>query len=162
MSEEYELNVPWLAIQNRIALVGVGAELTASATTPVTIAYTRLLGTFENEFIEGFFIDTENDNKLTYHPDDGVTRTFKLQWSGQVEAPTNNDKITIGIEYGNGTTEIVAERTILCRVADSPYNISALYVITLNDMDTIEIQIKGDSSFTATVDAFSTVLSKMV
>lgn len=156
------LNFPWEAVNNRVAMVGVGAELTAPATTPVTTSYTRLLGTFENEFIEGFFIDTENDNKLTYHPDDGTTRTFQLYWSAQVEAPTNNDEITIGIEYGDGVTEVVAERTAFCRVADSPYGMSTVYIIELNDMDTIEIKIKGDSSFTATVDAFNTTLLKMV
>ena len=157
-----ELNKSWTAVDNRTAKVGAGARLTASADTAVTTSYTRLLGTFENEFIEGFFIDTENDNKLTYHPSDGITRTFLLLWSAQVSAPGVGDIVTIGIEYGNGTTEVVAERSITCRTAGSPYGATAVYVIELADGDTVEIQIKGDSSFTATTTAFGTALTKMV
>lgn len=154
------LNFPWAAVNNRVAKVGVGARLSAAADTPVTTAYTRLLGTFTNVALEGFEIDGTS-GKLTYRPDDGVSRTFLLIWSAQVEAPSVNDEITIGIEYGDGSPTVVAERTIICRTADSPYSAMALYPITLDDEDTIEIQIKGDSSFTATVDAFGTALIKM-
>ena len=156
----YTLNEPWQAIDDRNAMVGVGARLSAAADTAVTTSYTRLLGTFTNEALSGFEIDGTT-GKLTYRPDDGLTRTFLLIWSAQVEAPTVNDEITIGVEYGNGTPVIVAERTIICRTADSPYSATALFPITLDDEDTIEIQIKGDSSFTATVDAFGTALIKM-
>ena len=159
-----ELNFPWSAVNNRVAKIGVGAYLTASANTAVTTSYTRLLGTFNNEFLEGFIIDTGNGDKLTYQPDDGLTRTFLLIYSGEVSAPTNNDEITVGIEKGDGTPAIVSGtvRTVDCRVANSPYVIASVYPITLEDGDTIEIQIKGDRSFTATVSQFSAVITKMV
>ena len=156
------LNFPWLAVNNRVAKSGVGAYLTAPADTAVTTSYTRLLGTFSNVEISDFEIDGTS-GKLTYRPADGVSRTFLLLYSAQVEAPSVNDVITIGVEAGNGAPAIIAgsERSVVCRTAGSPYAIANVIPVTLDDEDTIEIQIKGDSSFTATVDEFSTALIKM-
>ena len=159
----YALNFPWAAVNNRVAKAGVTAYLTASANTAVTTSYTKLLGTFSNEFIEFFEIDGTS-GKLTYRPDDGVSRDFKVDYSCEVSAPSVNDVITFGVEAGNGSPVIVpgSEVSITCRTAGSPYPGGAIAHVRLDPEDTIEIQIKGDSSFTATVNQFSTSLIKMV
>lgn len=156
----YGLNKEWAAVENRTEKVGVGAYLTASAVTAVTTDYTRLLGTFSNIVLEGFIIN--GDDKLEYAPADGISRTFLLKYSGEVQGEVVNDLITIGIETGNGTLGILAgsETTVTCRTASSPYVMAKNIPITLDDGDTVEIQIKGDASFDATVNEFSTSLIK--
>ena len=149
-------------VDKRIAKVGVGAYLTASATTAVTTSYTTLLGTFDNVEISGFEIDVPT-SKLKYLPSDGVTRTFNLIYSGVVKCPSNNDVVTVGIEHTNGSAAIVAgtETAITCRIGGSSYPFAKVFPMTLESGDLIEIQVKGDASFTLTMDEFSTTLTKM-
>lgn len=156
------LNFPWSQINDFGGKAGVGAYLTAPATTDVTTAYTTLLGTFNNVVSEMFIINL--DGKLEYSPSDGISRTFQLLYSATVQAPNVGDIITIGVEIGNGSPVIVAgtEVAIFCKTANVPYNGAMVLPIAalMEPGDTIEIQIKGDSSFTATVNAFNTSLMK--
>lgn len=158
----YTLNKPWEAVENRTEKCGVSAYLTASANTAVTTSYTKLLGTFSNKVIEDFEIDGTS-GKLTYRPADGITRIFKLDYACTVSAPNVGDIITIGVEAGDGAPVIIpgSETSITCRTAGDPYFGGAITSIELVPEDTIEIQIKGDASFTATVEEFSTSLVKM-
>lgn len=162
MSNQIQLSKPWEAIDNRTAKVGVGAYLTSATTTPVTTTYTKLLGIFNNVELEGFEFDATS-GKLKYNPDDGTDRTFLLTYSGNVECPSPNDEVTVGIEV---TTDSVAsivlgtETSITCRSSNSPYAFDKTFPLSLTVGDLIEIQVKGDSSFTLQVDEFSTTLTK--
>ena len=156
------LNFTWAAVNDRVAKVGIGAYLTASTPTPSTTAYTRLLGAFTNVETEGFEYNVA-EGKMMYNPADGLSRTFNLLMSGQLNCPNVNDVATIGLELTrDGVAGIVTgtEISVTCRTASSPYSFSRVYPIALEVGDLFEIQIKGDASFTITVDEFSTTLTK--
>lgn len=156
------LNFPEQALNNRVAKVGVGAYLTAQANTTVTTAYTRLLGTFSNVELEGFEID-DTTSKLMYNPEDGLARTFKLNYSGELSCTGINDVAIVGIELTrDGSSSIVTgtECSTTCRTADSPFPFSKVFPIELEVGDLIEIQVKGDDSFTVTMYEFATTLTK--
>lgn len=158
----YELNVPWQAVENRVAKVGVGAILSAEDTTDVTTTYARLEGTFTNIELEGFELDVST-SKLKYNPSDGVARTFKLSYSGEMTCPSVNDIGSIAIELTRAAvSEIIngSESNVTCRTANSPYSFSRVLPVTLEVGDLIEIQVKGDASFTLTMKAFTTTLTK--
>jgi len=157
-----ELNFTWGAVNNRVAKIGVGAYLSASDTTDVTTSYIKLEGTFVNVEFEGFEIDGAT-SKLKYNPADGIDRTFKLAYSGEGHCPTKNDEFTVGIEVTNdGTPAIVTgtESVVKCRTAGSPYGFSRVFPLSLEVGDLIQIQVKGDASFTLTMDEFTTTLTK--
>ena len=156
------LNFSEQAVNNRVAKVGLGAFLASSTNTPVTTAYTRLLGTFTNVESEGFELDVPS-GKLKYNPDDGLDRTFTLVMSGQVNCPNVNDVATIGLEVTRDEVAAIVvgtEVATTCRTAGSPYSFSRVYPLSLEVGDLFEIQIKGDASFTVSVDEFSTTLTK--
>lgn len=157
------LNFPWEAVNNRVAKVGVGAYLTASADTACTTAYTRMLGTFENEEISGFEIDATT-SKLKYNPEDGVARTFMLIYAGEGSCPTNNDHYTVGVELTRDDSSAIVtgtENQVTCRSAGSPYPCMKVFLLPLQVDDLIEIQLKADGTKTVTMDEFSAVLVKV-
>ena len=156
------LNFPWSEVNNRVAKVGVGSSLSAATNTPVTTTYTRLLGTFTNTELEGFELDEATD-KLKYNPADGLDRTFDLIYTGQLNCPNLNDVATIGIELTRDASSSIVDGTetaVTCRTAGSDYSFARYFPLAIKVGDLIEIQIKGDASFTVTVDEFSTSLTK--
>jgi len=156
------LTLTWEAIQNRSQKVGVGAFLTASDTTAVTTAYTRLEGTFSNVELEWFELDVPS-GKLKYNPTDGLARTMLLNYSGYLSCPNFNDIATIGIEVTRDEVAAIVtgtETAIICLQSNSPYSFGRVYPLPLESGDLIEIQIKGDASFTVTMNEFSTTLIK--
>ena len=156
------ITLPSQAINDRVAKVGVGAYLTSPATTAVTTAYTRLLGTFTNVELEGFELDGTS-GKLMYNPDDGLNRTFLLLYSGNVQGASSNDIVIVGIEITRDSVSAITSGTevaTICRVASSPYPFAKVFPLSLEVGDLIELQVKGDSSFTLTMDEFATTLTK--
>ncbi len=152
----------WQGIANKIAKVGIGAFLATPTTTDVNGTYTRLLGTFTNVQIEGFEFDVPS-GKLKYNPIDGVNRTLKLIYSGDVSCPSNNDEVTIGIELTRDSVESIVtgtETTVKCRTNSTPYTFSKVFPLDVEVGDLIEIQIKGDATFTATMIEFATTMTK--
>ena len=156
------LNFSEQAVNNRVAKVGVGAYLSTATDTPVTTAYTRLLGPFVNVELEGFEIDGTS-GKLMYNPDDSFVRTFVLQYAGNLNCPSLNDIATIGIQLTRATVESMipgSETPVTCRTAGSDYHFARTTPVTFEVGDLIEIQVKGDSSFTCNVANFVTTLTK--
>jgi len=161
MSYQFSFEV-WQGIANKIAKVGIGAYLGTPTTTDVDGTYTRLLGTFTNVQSEGFELDVPS-GKVKYNPVDGVNRTFNLNYSGDVSCPTNNDEVTIGIEVTRSAVAAIVtgtETTVKCRTNSTPYTFSKIFPLDLEVGDLIEIQIKGDATFTATMIEFATTLTK--
>ncbi len=152
----------WADIAKKIATVGIGAFLTSSDTTAVTTSYVRLEGTFDNVEDEMFEINLSTE-RIKYNPVDGLTRTFTLTYTGDLSCPSNNDVATIGIEVTHDEVSTIVNGTeahVTCRVGGSAYPFAKAYPLTLEANDEFEIQIKGDSSFTVTMNEFATTMTK--
>ena len=159
------LNFTESAINNRVAKVGVGAYLSTPQTTTIAVVdtYQRLEGIFTNNVLEGFFIDTENDNKLTYHPDDGAARTFAIIVPVSIKSDTVNTTCVVSLESGNGTTATIdgSEVTIRTDTADVYRNGTIVIPVAVEDGDTIEIQIKADKTADITPEKCNPLMIKM-
>ena len=156
----YLLNKTWKQIEDNTEDICASAYLTPPFDTPsVGTSYTRVLGAFVNKCFEGFELD--GSDRLLYNPDDGVTRTLKLDWSGVVAVNTTGNTVYVAIEK-NGTEIGGSVGTAFAKVSGEPYILGAVTSVELAPDDYIEIVVKlATGTYTVTVSELSTTLSKM-
>jgi len=156
----YQLNKTWEKIETNTEDICASAYLTPPYDTPsVGTSYTRVLGTFVNKCFSGFELD--GSDRLLYNPDDGVTRTLKLDWSGVVSVNTTGNTIYVAIEK-NGTPIGGSTGQAFAKVSGEDYVLGAVTSVELAPNDYIEIVIKlATGTYTVTVSELSTTLSKI-
>lgn len=139
---------------------GVYAFLTSETDTTVTTGGTfqAIAGTFTNEVIEGFHLDTD---KLMYDGEDDIQ--FEIDWHASFSSEDAGRTIHFGINHNSETLTSTSSGVVgtYAKNADQVYSVSGTRVVTLNSGDTIQLQLTSDTdSDVVSVVHFTTTMTK--
>jgi hypothetical protein len=140
--------------------LGVYAFLSAATNTTVATAnsFTPILGTFTNNPLEGFVLDS---GKLVYKGKSGMT--FEIDWHASFSAVNANQTVHFGININSETLTTTGNGVVgtFAKNAGQAYAVSGTRVVTLNHNDTVQLQLTSDTNAdVVNVKHFTTTMAK--
>ena len=158
----YNTHANFTELFSRLSDARTYAYLSATEETTCTLADTfyPILGTFINDPIVGFDV---HEDKLRYLGP--TTREFEIDWSASFNCDTVGSTIHIGVSVNDEVIDI-HDKSVMgmyVKYADESVTMAGTLVVTVEENQTIELQISSDSATDiVSFDHFTTTIRKFI